>query len=593
MGLKFTGSYEDLKEKLSALGGVWDESQPNKKILRLHSGLMNWFETTGSISFQGKDPGKINLETRVPQLLYPQEIVTQTPTQAAPDSSEVIIKQNLTTLRNDSLGRQFLTSGINVSELVIGIVSAVGTESKRVTDPLTDRLKGFGYTVEEIRVSSILPAFSSGSEYERIKHYMAAGDSLRERSINNAILAAGVAKKISEIRTSCTEKRAYIVNSLKHSREVEFLRKIYADGFYLIGVHADEKRRHQYLTDDKGCNQEQAEELIKIDEDESFDHGQKTRDTYHLADFFLNLGSDNDQVKNRLQRFLELIFSHPYKNPTFDEFAMFMAFNSSVRSGDLSRQVGAVISREKQIIATGANDVPESGGGLYWAEINSTTGEVVDYPDGKDYTREGDSNKQAQTEIIQEIARNLIAEDIVSADKELDLHKALKESKISDLTEFGRVVHAEMDALLSCGRAGIPTTGAVLYCTTFPCHNCAKHIIASGIRRVVYVEPYPKSRALDFHSESIQLRSEFDATVTSEVSKLVVFEPFIGVGPRRFLDLFSMSLGSGSKLRRKDKDGAVLEWDKATAPIRTPLMPNSYLEIEKVASEIWDEYSEA
>jgi deoxycytidylate deaminase len=181
----------------------------------------------------------------------------------------------------------------------------------------------------------------------------------------------------------------------------------------------------------------------------------------------------------------------------------------------------------------------------------------------------------------------LLDKNIVQEGKEIDLERVLKESKISDLTEFGRVVHAEMDALLSCSRAGIPTVGTTLHCTTFPCHNCAKHIIASGVKRVVYVEPYPKSRALDFHSESIQLKSEFD--LSTEENSQVSFEPFIGVGPRRFLDLFSMNLGAGSKLRRKDKNGSTLEWDKVNAPIRTPLLTKSYLEIEKAASEIWEE----
>ncbi|MDW1750710.1 anti-phage dCTP deaminase [Vibrio sp. Vb2133] len=589
MALKFSGTFTDLSSKLTTLHGEWDESQPNKKVLRLNGGVMNWFESTGSINFQGKDPGKTTLEVEVPKLLYPAEaesiVVTKVTTATAEPSSSVT-----TPTKCDSIERRYLTTGINEGELVIGIVSAVGTEYKRVTEPLIDRLKGFGYSVQEIRVSGCLPSFSGTDEYERIKHYMQAGDALRENSENNAILAAGVAKNISSSRSASSTKRAFIVNSLKHPREVEFLRKIYGDGFYLVGIHADEKRRHQHLTDDKGMTQAQANELIRIDEDESFDHGQKTRDTYHLADFFLNLGSNNDQVKNRLQRFLELIFSHPYKNPTFDEFAMFMAFNSSVRSGDLSRQVGAVISREKQIIATGANDVPKSGGGLYWAEVDETTGKVEDDLDGKDYTRDGDSNKQAQAEIIQEIAKNLLGKGLVDGQNEVELHKVLKESKISDLTEFGRVVHAEMDALLSCNRAGIPTTGSTLYCTTFPCHNCAKHIIASGINRVVYVEPYPKSRALDFHSESIQLKSELEKA-PDEASELVSFEPFIGVGPRRFLDLFSMSLGGGSKLRRKDKKGNTLDWDKSNAPIRTPLIEKSYLDIERAAVEMWNEYS--
>lgn len=589
MALKFSGTFAEIKAKLASLNGDWDDSQPNKKVLRLSGGVMNWFESTGSINFQGKDPGKSRLEAEIPQLLYPTEaaaiaIAPVTETVKLPVVAESHAPKIIT------IERQYLTTGINEGELIIGIVSAVGTEYKRVTEPLTDRLKGFGYSVEEIRVSSSLPAFVGNSEYDRIHHYMQAGDSLRERSANNAILAAGVAKKIADSRNESHPKRAYIVNSLKHPREVEFLRKVYGDGFYLIGIHADEKRRHKHLTDDKAIPHHRANELIRIDEDESFDHGQKTRDTYHLADFFLNLGSNNDQVKNRLQRFLELIFSHPYKNPTFDEFAMFMAFNSSVRSGDLSRQVGAVISRDNQIIATGANDVPQSGGGLYWAEVNPVSGEVVDHLDGKDYTREGDSNKQAQNTIIKEIASKLLEKGLVNSEHQVDVLSVLKESKISDLTEFGRVVHAEMDALLSCGRAGIQTTGSTLYCTTFPCHNCAKHIIASGINRVVYVEPYPKSRALDFHSESVELKSELEREADGE-RNLVSFEPFIGVGPRRFLDLFSMSLGSGSKLRRKDKSGGILEWDKTTAPIRAPLISKSYLEIEKTASEMWDEYT--
>ena len=174
------------------------------------------------------------------------------------------------------------------------------------------------------------------------------------------------------------------------------------------------------------------------------------------------------------------------------------------------------------------------------------------------------------------------------------LDEVLQKSSISDLTEFGRVVHAEMEAILSCGRNGIATKDSTLYCTTFPCHNCAKHIVASGIKRVVYVEPYPKSRALELHDDSIVLigESEEENNEKTEMGNKVIFEPFIGVGPRRFLDLFSMSLGLGTKLIRKDKsrDGATVEWkrDNNRARIRTPLSRKSYLEIEDDAIQLWE-----
>lgn len=591
MSLKFVGTYAELQSKLVSLNGKWDDSNPNKKTFKVDDGLMNWFESTGSINFQGKIKAKTELESRVPALLYPSETIFVSPKSIESSDEESVGVPTIN--QTESLERQFLTTGINEGELIIGIVSTVGTESARIIGPLKDRLKVFGYNVEEIRISSILPDFtgSPSKEYERIKHFMESGDNLRRDSDNNAILASGAMQAICEKRENNSTKTAYILNSLKHPKEVELLRKVYGDGFYLVGIHNDEKRRRRYLTDDKGLKQAEADELIGIDENESIDHGQKTRDTYHLSDFFLNLGKNDDQVKNRLQRFLELIFSHPYKNPTFDEFAMFMAFNSSARSGDLSRQVGAVLCRDNQIIATGANDVPKSGGGLYWAEVNPNTGEICDHVDGKDYTREIDSNKQAQAEIITEIAIKLLDSGVVALDKEIDLRKILKQSKISDLTEFGRIVHAEMDALLSCARAGITTVDSTLYCTTFPCHNCAKHIIASGVKKVLYVEPYPKSRALDFHSKSIELNSELD--VLPENNSLVTFEPFIGVGPRRFLDLFSMTLGAGSKLKRKAKDGAILDWSKSTAPIRTPIIARSYIQIEASAVEMWSCHNDA
>ena len=92
-----------------------------------------------------------------------------------------------------------------------------------------------------------------------------------------------------------------------------------------------------------------------------------------------------------------------------------------------------------------------------------------------------------------------------------------------DLTEYGRVVHAEMLAITDAARLGRSVKGATLYCTTFPCHNCTKHLLASGIKRVVYMEPYPKSRAKDLHPDEIELEVEVEGKVG--------FIPFMGSRP--------------------------------------------------------------
>lgn len=593
MKLKFVGTYEELQKKLESLNGQWRDGNAERsmKVFTYKSANLNWFETTGTLQFQGKLPDREELENCVAHSLNPKEDPPKLKEESiSEESTEIPPATPTDSNQGKSIVIKHLTSEFDDSELIIGIVKAVGTESSRVISPLKDKLEVFGYTVEEIRVSDILPQpkkdkTDKNGEYNRIKHFIAQGDLLRKKN-DNSILAAGVTERIRCCRRKEPKpKKAYIVNSLKHPSEIEFLREVYGNGFYLFGIHADIKRRRKYLKDKK-LSEDQINELIKIDEEEGINYGQKTRDTYHLSDFFINLGKNDDQLKNSIQRFLELIFSNPYRNPTFDEFAMFMAFNSSVRSSDLSRQVGAVLTRNNQIIATGANDVPKFGGGQYWTEIDGKTGEFQDKKGGKDYTRKEDSNKKVKNEIISEIVDAIEKKGLIESCRKDELQEILIKSKISDLTEFGRVVHAEMETILSCNRAGISTIDTTLYCTTFPCHNCAKHIIASGIKRVVYVEPYPKSRALALHFDSIKLKSDPEE---DDNNSFVVFEPFMGVGSRRFLDLFSMNLGTGSKLKRKTEEGDILDWDNKDAVLRTPISPKSYIDREADASKKWDE----
>jgi deoxycytidylate deaminase len=331
---------------------------------------------------------------------------------------------------------------------------------------------------------------------------------------------------------------------------------------------------------DKKINKTDALRLVERDADEIEGHGQHTRDTFHLADFFVHLDSDHDKLKKSLWRILDLIFGNPYITPNFDEYAMFMAFASALRSADLSRQIGAVIGRKNEIIATGANDCPRAGGGLYWPEYNDKTHEYVDAPGGRDYTRGEDSNKIEQKSMIEQILRDLDS----SIDK-TKVEKALLRSPIRDITEYGRAVHAEMEALLFCARNSVDTRQATLYTTTFPCHNCAKHIIAAGIKKVVYVEPYPKSKASKFHSDAISAKDDPN-------SNTVAFVPFVGIGPRKFFDLFSMRLSTGFEIERKNKKGAVLDWKSEYSYARIQMLPCSYLEKETRATETFARYKE-
>lgn len=246
---------------------------------------------------------------------------------------------------------------------------------------------------------------------------------------------------------------------------------------------------------------------------------------------------------------------------------MFLAFAASLRSGDLSRQVGAVLTTDDgTLVAEGANDAPRFGGGQYWPTDD----------DHRDLALGYDSNER----IRREMARRIL-ESTGHLDPGRDvLEQAgplLGDAEVLDITEFGRAVHAEMAAIMACARIGVSTIGKRLYCTTFPCHNCAKHIIAAGVTQVMFIEAYPKSRALDLHRDAI--------TLHEDVPTKVRFLPFVGIGPRRYLDLFALRDAYGSRIRRKGRDGAVARWDRATAvpALQTRLV--TYLTLEERAAE--------
>lgn len=471
------------------------------------------------------------------------------------------------------------------SELVLGIIHTVGTNSAEVIRCIIDSLKMFRYESEMIKVSkeilskfvAELPYFSR--EYERISFFMDKGNEIRKNTEDGAILMKGVCAWIYnkyrlEHGDAPQSRRAYIIDSIKHPDEVEFLRRTYGDGFHLIGISSDYERRKTYLMDRKELTEEEVAKILNRDDNEKESNGQHTRDAYQQADYFINAGDSLDKMRENVFRLLDLLFGKSFTSPTFEEYAMFRAYVASLRSADLSRQIGVVVTRDDEILAEGVNDCPKAFGGLYWPVQEK--GKYTDVPKGRDYTLGYDTNKKEQQNIIHNILREFEMEET-----EENIAR-IANSGIGSLTEFGRVVHGEMEALLMCARNGISTRGCMMYMTTFPCHNCAKHIIAAGIKKVVYIEPYPKSKALEFYQREISQKEQ-------DENEKVVFVPFEGVGPHRFTDLFSMQSIRWYARKRKDKKGHVIEWKRNTANLRNPMALLNYIEMEKSASKQYAE----
>ncbi|WP_425516553.1 deaminase [Pseudohalocynthiibacter aestuariivivens] len=136
------------------------------------------------------------------------------------------------------------------------------------------------------------------------------------------------------------------------------------------------------------------------------------------------------------------------------------------------------------------------------------------------------------------------------------------------MTEYGRMVHAEMNAITDAARLGRGVKNAILYVTTFPCHNCAKHIIAAGIKRIVFIEPYPKSRTELLYGDAI-------ATSQKDTDSLQL-EHFSGISPRRYRDIFE-------KGKRRDKSGKVFDWYENVCKPRIGRRETDYTVAERQA----------
>lgn len=72
------------------------------------------------------------------------------------------------------------------------------------------------------------------------------------------------------------------------------------------------------------------------------------------------------------------------------------------------------------------------------------------------------------------------------------------------------VLHAESNAISKCSKSTISSKGATMYLTLSPCYDCAKLIIQSGIKRVVYSETYRETDSLDLLKQANILLTQYD-----------------------------------------------------------------------------------
>lgn len=503
---------------------------------------------------------------------------------------------------NINKNRKTLLPTLPDPELFFGFCAPVGVNIPKAMELLEPILRNFGYVCQRSKITTLMKQVSLNGlkvldnpvefRYDtRIKYANKLREIYERPDILASIFCAAVAKerrKKGKKRGQYVKSMAYLIDQIKRPEEINTFRQIYGKLFVCVSIYSDKDRRIKFLSEsiaeshnDARANHEheaRAKTLIARDEDEeAVPNGQRLRDAFPLADVFINI-DDLEDCERVLTRFISGLFGSNKISPTQDEVGQYFAKSASLRSLDLSRQVGAAIFGNRgEVITVGYNEVPKPYGGVY----TDGPGDLRDYVHGRD------ENERIKRALLADVVERLIDGNIIQSDKSKDeLVKAvmneasrrgsvLRDALLMDLLEYGRVIHAEMHAVSEAARLGRKLENSVLYCTTFPCHICAKHIIAVGIARVVFIEPYPKSYAQELHSSIV-----LQAGVACK--DRVQFAPFIGISPYRFKEIFERG-------RRKNDSGEFDEWtDGKPHPIIKVTVP-TYLQNEDAAIKAFEQ----
>lgn len=372
------------------------------------------------------------------------------------------------------------------------------------------------------------------------------GNEIRFTKGANALIGMLFDKIDEETKRKRTKVTAVIVDGIKNSAEVKIL-KLFPH-FFLISVQAPTETRKQRSLDNKKFKTgDEFDEADARDKSEEYEYGQQVSVCSYLSDIVINneknipIISKRARTENIYDKYIKLI---EYlvegevaleEKPTIDELCMTIAYSLSECSNCLKRKVGAVavdIEKAKNdgkivmqeniqkelpfIISSGYNEVPL---GQFPCLYNPDYHKCY-----RDYLQEEFAKKLKHCpncghEITLKkttcpscgTVHDSFVKSCNNCQKEIQYKLTCDNCKVSifdmyipgskhspgKLLDMCKSLHAEEMCLLKLAKNANNNESMVLYVTTQPCNLCANKIVLSGIRNVVYAEPYTIKEAQD------------------------------------------------------------------------------------------------
>ncbi|MBA5760869.1 deoxycytidylate deaminase [Vibrio sp. 404] len=307
-----------------------------------------------------------------------------------------------------------------------------------------------------------------------------------------------IVTKLRKESETLGESTYVCIDAIRNPLEASYFQERYAS-FYLVAVSCDENTRRERLTR-KGLSAESIKEIddneyssLDFDDQKSFTD-QDLQGCLQRADIYVNSskikGSEDtiEQLSNQLIKFVSLAQKPGLITPSPEERCMQIAYTAKLNSGCLSRQVGAVVTKDNfSIKSVGWNDTP-------YGQVPCNLRSVEDLD--ADFDEEAYSPFERQNIEFKKQIRSKLIDFKLIEDNGYN-HSYCFKSEYNTLKKdknqvHTRSLHAEENAFLQISKdGGSGVEGGFLFTTASPCELCAKKAYQLGMTKIFYIDPYP------------------------------------------------------------------------------------------------------
>jgi deoxycytidylate deaminase len=437
---------------------------------------------------------------------------------------------------------------LDASSIILGFTGSIGSGCSYISEMLPVITNN---EYQYFKLSDIIreELKKDGNNDPTVDELQTKGDELR-KEFGSGILVSILLK---ELDTGELKANNFIIDGIKNTEEVELLR--YFPNFYLFSIHADQNIRQKRVVPRIFKTKKEFLLADERDREEKLSHGQQVKKCNYLSDIIIvnneNIPEAAQTKKERYireisQNYIKLIEATTRQEasaerpPTINELCMTMAYSLSKMSSCSKRKVGAVIADIAEIkdttttitpidrpqgeqitsypyiVSTGYNEVPMGSKKCVFHEEYQKC--------YRDYLQEAHAKKikccpncgeklKIETECTSCGKKfDKFLKSCPECKKEIENDFKCPKCKIEIFEEFlpgdkktpgklldmCRSLHAEEVAILRLAKgAGVASENLVLYATTQPCNLCANKIVAAGINKVVYAEPYTMKEAAE------------------------------------------------------------------------------------------------